>query len=131
MRSLLFPIYLVTGLLLLHSNAQGTLDLDLTNLNNSDVGAGPYPKFPDILECNNIYGEGLDPQKCFEAIDDVPDGGQFLKYVSHKQYPGQSAFVVPQFYYDNESKSRGVSTSRDAAILTSTFNSAPFLRNLG
>jgi len=110
-------------------NAQAKLDLDLSYLNLSSVGAGPYPKFPDFLECDNHYGEGLNPQKCLEAIDEVPDGLQFIQNVSHKQYPGQSAFVVPQFYYNNDILSQVFFLSRSATFLTIAFNNASFLRH--
>lgn len=69
-----------------------------------EARAGPYPKEPDIIECDPADGEGLDAQSCLEAMETMPDGLRFTKYTSHKQYPGQTALETPVFYYDNMSK---------------------------
>ena len=69
-----------------------------------NLTAGPYPKEPDFLKCDPTYGEVLDPQDCLKALETMPDGLQFTKYISHKQYPGQTTLETPVFYFDNESK---------------------------
>jgi len=129
MVSLCDALCLTATLLSTRCNAQATLDLDLSNLNFSDVGAGPYPKFPDVLECDNHYGEGLNSLKCLDAMDELFHGLPFIQNVSHKQCPEQSAFVVPQFYYDYGILSEVFFLSRSATFLTIAFNSASFLRH--
>ena len=77
--------------------------LEITAL--SSVTAGPYPKLPDVVGCASEYGENLDTQACYKALQTMPDGRQFSQFVSRKSYPGQGALVTPVYYYDNASKS--------------------------
>ncbi len=72
---------------------------------NSSVKAGPYPKLPDVVECAPEYGENLDTQACYKALQTMPDGRRFSQFVSRKSYPGQEALITPVYYYDNTSKS--------------------------
>ena len=86
----------------------GTLASNLTTLeiaSNSSVTAGPYPKLHDIVGCASEYGENLDRRACYKALQTMPDGAQFLQFVSRKSYPGQQALITPVYYYDNQSKS--------------------------
>ena len=77
---------------------------------------GPYPKDNDILQCNNFYGTGLDPQKCAQALESMPDGIQFSMFVSQKRYPGQTASEVPVYYFDKEGKTHMMQSSIDVPL---------------
>lgn len=62
----------------------------LENTATSSVGAGPYPKPPDVVECASEYGEYLDTHACYKALQTMPDGREFSQFVSRKSYHGQA-----------------------------------------
>ncbi len=78
-----------------------TLDI----ASGSSVNAGPYPKLHDVVGCAPEYGENLDTNACYKALQTMPDGPRFAQFVSRKSYPGQGALITPVYYYDNQSKS--------------------------
>ena len=71
----------------------------------SSLTAGPYPKFFDVVGCAPEYGENLQVQACYRALQTMPDGFQFSQFVSRKSYAGQEALITPVYYYDNNSES--------------------------
>ncbi len=73
-------------------------------VSGSSVNAGPYPKAHDVVGCAPEYGENLDTDACYKALQTMPDGPRFSKFVSRKSYPGQEALITPIYYYDNQSK---------------------------
>ena len=99
-----FSVYILrlVGLFVGLSCVSGSI-LDIVS--GSSVNAGPYPKAHDVVGCAPEYGENLDTQACYKALQTMPDGRRFSQFVSRKSYPGQEALITPVYYYDNTSKS--------------------------
>ena len=99
-----FSLYLfrLAGLFVGLSCSSGSI-LDMTSV--SSVAAGPYPKLHDVVACAPQYGENLDINACYKALQTMPDGPRFSQFVSRKSYHGQAALITPVYYYDNQSKS--------------------------
>ena len=57
---------------------------------------------PDFVQCDATYGEGLNRDKCLQALETMPDGLQFKTYASQKKFPMEDVSVTPVYYYDNK-----------------------------
>lgn len=52
-------------------------------------------EFPNFLICDKYYGEGLDRQECFRAIQKLPQGQTRVRYGPRGENNGPFDYNIP------------------------------------
>ena len=73
---------------------------DMIKYNLTDLGK--ETKYPDFVQCDRSYGEGLRRDRCIAALETMPDGLDFKTYASQRKYIAQDIELTPKYYYDNK-----------------------------